>query len=116
MVTLPVLEVDVEFRLMNGHDEKKIVKGMEKDQKSKDGEHNISRQLQTMIVSVAGFTDTDSINLVISNMPQWILGIFESAYKTLPIPSLPHRHLSARLANTPKTWRCDDSGLFWPDS
>lgn len=117
MVTLPVLEVDVEFRLMNGHDEKKIVKGMEKDQKSKGAEHNITRQLQTMIVSVAGLQDPDSINMLVERMPTMDSRHLRSAYK-----------LTNPNVDTSQTFVCPSceytqdmevpmtADFFWPDS
>jgi len=117
MVTLPVLGIDVEFRLMNGHDEKSIVKGMEKDQKSRDGEHNISRQLQTMIVSVAGLQDSDSINMLVERMPTMDSRHLRSAYK-LANPNI----------DTSQTFECPSceytqdmevpmtADFFWPDS
>jgi len=117
MVTLPVLEIDVEFKLMNGHDEKKIVKGMEKDQKSKGAEHNITRQLQTMIVSVAGLEDPDSINMLIERMPTMDSRHLRSAYK-----------LANPNVDTSQTFECPSceytqdmevpmtADFFWPDS
>jgi len=117
LITLPVLEVDVEFRLMNGHDEKKIVKGMEKDQKSKDGEHNISRQLKAMIVSVAGLTDTDSINLVISNMPTADSRHLRAAYR-MTSPNI----ITTQTFECPSCEYTQDmevpmtADFFWPDS
>jgi len=116
LINLPVLEVDVEFRLMSGYDEKKIVQGMEKDQKSSNGEKNITRQLKAMIVSVAGLTDPDSIELVISRMPTADSRHLRTAYR-----------LSAPNVITTQTFQCPScdhsqdmevpmtADFFWPD-
>jgi len=101
---------------MNGHDEKKIVQGMEKDQKSLDGEQSITRQLKAMIVSVAGLTDPDSINLVISRMPTADSRHLRTAYR-----------LSAPNVITTQNFECSSceytqdmevpmtADFFWPD-
>ena len=117
MVTLPVLGIDVEFRLMNGYDEKKIVKGMEKDQKSNDSEHNITRMLENIVVSVAGLEDPDSINMLIDKMPTMDSRHLRTSYKMVN-PDV----------DTVQTFECSSceytqdmevpmtAEFFWPDT
>jgi len=67
-VTLPMTNVDVCFRLLNGRDEKSFLNGMQADKKTKN-ERNITRQLATIIVSLNGDSSIQAKQYFIDNVP-----------------------------------------------
>lgn len=67
-VTLPRTNVDVQFRLLNGRDEKAFLNGMQSDKKAKT-EKNITRQLATIVVSLNGDTSMQAKQYFIDNVP-----------------------------------------------
>jgi hypothetical protein len=67
-VTLPRTSVDVQFRLLNGRDEKTFVVGMQADKKAKS-EKNITRQLATIVVSLNGDSSIQAKQYFIDNVP-----------------------------------------------
>lgn len=67
-VTLPVTNVDVCFRLLNGRDEKTFLNGMQADKKTKN-EKNITRQLAAIIVSLNGDSSMQAKQYFIDNVP-----------------------------------------------
>ncbi len=67
-VTLPVTNVDVCFRLLNGRDEKTFLNGMQADKKTKN-EKNITRQLAAIIVSLNEDSSIQAKQYFIDNVP-----------------------------------------------
>jgi len=67
-VTLPVTNVDVCFRLLNGRDEKTFLNGMQADKKTKN-EKNITRQLAAIIVSLNEDSSVQAKQYFIDNVP-----------------------------------------------
>ena len=67
-ITLPRTGVDVQFRLLNGRDEKLFVSGMQSDKKTK-AEKNITRQLAAIVVSLNGDTSMQAKQYFIDNVP-----------------------------------------------
>tara|TARA_A100001515_G_scaffold130468_2_gene117716 strand:+ start:294 stop:1127 length:834 start_codon:yes stop_codon:yes gene_type:complete len=67
-ITLPRTGVDVQFRLLNGRDEKSFLSGMQSDKKTKD-ERNITRQLAAIVVSLNGDTSMQAKQYFIDNVP-----------------------------------------------
>lgn len=67
-VTLPRTNVDVQFRLLNGRDEKTFLNGMKSDKKEKS-EKNITRQLATIVVSLNGDSSIQAKQYFIDNVP-----------------------------------------------
>jgi hypothetical protein len=67
-VTLPRTGVDVQFRLLNGRDEKSFLTGMQNDKKLKD-ERNVTRQLAAIVVSLNGDSSMQSKQYFIENVP-----------------------------------------------
>ena len=65
---LPRTGVDVQFRLLNGRDEKVFMSGMEADRKSKS-EKNVTRQLATIVVSLNGDSSMQAKQYFIDNVP-----------------------------------------------
>ncbi len=67
-ITLPRTGVDVQFRLLNGRDEKSFLTGMQSDKKTK-AEKNITRQLAAIVVSLNGDTSMQAKQYFIDNVP-----------------------------------------------
>jgi hypothetical protein len=67
-ITLPRTNIDVQFRLLNGRDEKSFMNGMQADKKSKS-EKNITRQLATIVVSLNGDSSVQAKQYFIDNVP-----------------------------------------------
>jgi hypothetical protein len=67
-VTLPVTNVDVCFRLLNGRDEKTFLNGMQADKKTKN-EKNITRQIAAIIVSLNEDSSIQAKQYFIDNVP-----------------------------------------------
>ena len=65
---LPRTGVDVQFRLLNGRDEKVFMSGMEAARKSKS-EKNVTRQLATIVVSLNGDSSMQAKQYFIDNVP-----------------------------------------------
>ena len=79
---LPRTGVTVTFRLLTGRDEKRLLKAMENDRKRKVDEHNVSRQLVSMVTAVNGDSSTEAINYLVSNIPSIDSRHLRHAYKS----------------------------------
>jgi len=67
-VRVPRTGVDVRFRLLNGRDEKSFLNGMKNERKSKQ-EHNITRQLAAIVVSLNGDSSMQAKQYFVENVP-----------------------------------------------
>lgn len=67
--TLPKTGLEIDFKLLTGTDEKKLVSLLENARKSKKQENTITTQLKSIIVSVNGVTDRKAIAQVVDNIP-----------------------------------------------
>jgi hypothetical protein len=67
-VTLPRTGVDVQFRLLNGRDEKSFLSGLQSDKKTKT-EKNITRQIAAIVVSLNGDSSMQAKQYFIDNVP-----------------------------------------------
>lgn len=68
-VTIPHSPVDVEFRLLNGHDEHSIMNLAVKRKKKKVSDRLITDQLNFMIVSVMGHAEPEMIAKYVDSLP-----------------------------------------------
>lgn len=68
-VSIPHSPVDVEFRLLNGHDERAIMDLATKRKKKKVDGKLVTDQLNFMIVSVMGHTETEMIRKYVDSLP-----------------------------------------------
>lgn len=115
-VNLPITNLNVEFKLLTGADEKQIVKGMEIERKRKTPEKNVSRQLKTMIVAVNGDNSSAAINHLVDHMPSLDARHLRLAYK-----------LAAPNVDLTQSFECSEcdheqemevpltADFFWPD-
>ena len=85
-ISLPRTGVDVQFRLLNGRDEKTFLNGMKSDKKAKS-EKNITRQLATIVVSLNGDTSMQAKQYFIDNVPSLDSRHLRLAYR-LPAPNI----------------------------
>ena len=69
MVKLPLTEVDVEIRLLNGHDDKKLTDQANKKNKKNLDSSTLTDQLRAFIVSVNGIDSPFAIANFVSQMP-----------------------------------------------
>jgi hypothetical protein len=67
--TLPKTGYEVEVKLLNGHDERKLMSSAQRRKKLKMSEATLTDQLKTIIVSVNGNTDSSLINRFVDSMP-----------------------------------------------
>ena len=69
IISLPLTQVNVECRLLNGHDEIKLMKETQRKARRKLEESVLTDQMKTFIESVNGATDHLTISSFISSMP-----------------------------------------------
>ena len=68
-IKLPKTKTEVEVRLLNGHDEKRVIKMLENRRAHKLPEAPVTAHIKTFIASVNGHTDRSDINRFVDNMP-----------------------------------------------
>lgn len=91
-IKLPMSEVSVEVRLLNGVDERTLANLMENKKKKRLPESMLTDQLSMMIVSVEGHTDIQFKKTLIENMPALDARYLRKAYeKLVPTVDLAHR-------------------------
>ena len=113
---LPKTGLSVQFRLLNGIDERNIMSGMKSDRKQNIHERGVTRQLKNFIVSVDGNSQPKVIDYVVSNIPSIDSRHLRMAYK-----------LAAPNIDLTQVYLCDECGhsaemevpltadFFWPD-
>ena len=113
---LPRTGLSVEFKLLNGRDEKRMLSQIENQRKRKRAEANVTTQMKSLLVSVNGETSPQAIQYLVDN-----------------IPSIDSRHIRAcyKLVNPnidmSQFFTCQECGheeelevpltadFFWPD-
>ena len=115
VTTLPKSEVTVEFKLLNGSDEKAIARQAEMKKKQKLPESSQTDAFRTYIVSVNSSTDKKHINQFINSMPAMDSRFLRKMYTAL-VPNI----------DMTQTFACDECGheeemevpltaeFFWP--
>ena len=63
-VVLPLSSIQTRFRLLNGHDELRMVSGNQKDNEA----DLITKQMKSYVLDFNGYSDAKTINYVIDNM------------------------------------------------
>jgi len=69
IVSLPIMKIDIELKLLEGHDERRIIQLQENKRKKKLPETPLTDQLSAIIQSVNGSGDRSSINSLVNMMP-----------------------------------------------
>ena len=116
LVDLPVTNIQIEFRLLTGADEKQILKGTEADRRSKSGERNVTRQLKQFILSVNGANDRNSINQLVDNLPTMDARHLRLAYKLVsPNIDLTQHYVCSACDHEQEMEVPLTADFFWPD-
>ena len=115
-VTLPQTKLYVTFRLLNGYDENRVSKAIEREKKTKKTESLITQQLRSILVAVNENSEPEAIKYVIDNIPSRDSRHLRLAYKS----AAPNVDLSQNFDCD----ACDYSAemevplgaeFFWPD-
>ncbi len=113
---LPKTGLTVDFRLLNGRDEKNILAQAENDRKRKRPETNVTTQIKNMVVSVNNDESPQAINFLIENIPSLDARHLRTCYK-----------LTAPNVDMTQNFECSNCGheqdlevpltadFFWPD-
>ena len=113
---LPRTGLNVEFKLLNGQDEKNMLAQAESDRKRKRPEKNVTTQIRNMVVSVNNDDSPQAINYLIENMPSLDARHLRTCYK-----------LTAPNIDMTQLFTCEECGheqdmevpltadFFWPD-
>lgn len=114
--TLPKTGLSVDFKLLNGSDEKRLMSQAEAARKRKKHETNVTNQIQNMVVAVNGDESPQALNFLIENIPSLDARHLRTCYK-----------LTAPNIDMTQLFSCDNCGheqdmevpltadFFWPD-
>ena len=106
---------EVECKMLDGSDEKRMLKESERKKKKKIPESPITDMLNTILVSVSGHKDTETIRKAVAHMPAKDTRLLREAYQT----AIPNVDMS-------QTFECPQCGhnedmeiplsaeFFWP--
>lgn len=115
VITLPLTSVEVEVRLMNGSDEKRIARIMENKKKKRLPETMLTDQLSLMIVSVNGNPDNSLKKVLIDNMPAKDARYLRAAYERLvPTVDLTHNFQCSNCQFEGEMEVPFTTDFFWP--
>lgn len=102
--------VEVQFRLLNGADEKELTKGV------KTGDKFVTNQLHKIIHSVNGDTSTETIRSLIENLPMIDARLIRAAYKAVnPNIELNYNFTCSNCSHEQELEVPITAGFFWPD-
>ena len=114
-ITLPVSEITIEVRLMNGADEKRLANLMENKKKKRLPESVLTDQLNMMIVSIEGHEDNTLKRTLIENMPALDARYLRKAYeKLVPTVDLTHRFQCSGCEYEGEMEVPFTTDFFWP--
>tara|TARA_E500000305_G_C3996293_1_gene224728 strand:+ start:111 stop:965 length:855 start_codon:yes stop_codon:yes gene_type:complete len=90
MVKLPHSKVNVEVRLLTGHDEKYLIKWTENKRKNRLPESPMTDQFKVFVVSANGVTDQSQVHTFIETMPAADSRYLRQAYQKI-VPNVDMR-------------------------
>ena len=116
LVKLPKTQVECEFRLLMGHDEKHLMAKRKKGKlKKKDQDLSITKQTELMIVSLNGEPDPAMISYFAENMPVQDARYLRKAYeKVNPTTNLSTEFECESCGYTEDMEVPLSVGFFWP--
>jgi len=91
LIPLPKTDFVIETRLLTGHDEKKINQTIEHKRKRNFPESPVTDFLRSLIISVNGITEANSLNGFINSLPAMHARYIRKTYDKL-VPSLDLNH------------------------
>ena len=113
---LPKTGLTVDFKLLNGRDEKRLMSQAEAARKRKKHETNVTNQIQNMVVAVNNDDSPQALNFLIENIPSLDARHLRTCYK-----------LTAPNIDMTQLFTCENCGheqdmevpltadFFWPD-
>ena len=115
-VQLPQTKLDITFRLLNGYDETRVAKAMEREKKTKKTESLVTQQLRSILVAVNDNSEPEALNYVISNIPSRDSRHLRLAYKS----AAPNVDLTQNFDCEVCDYSADmevplGAEFFWPD-
>jgi hypothetical protein len=114
-IILPMSEVTVEVRLLNGYDERRLASLIENKRKKKLPESTLTDQLNLMIASVEGHTDKTFKKTLIENMPALDARYLRKAYeKLVPTVDLTHSFQCSNCEHEGEMEVPFTTDFFWP--
>ena len=117
IITLPKTNVEMEVRLMTGHDEARITAQIQKQKKHNLRQSTLSDQMKLVTVSLNGVTDRAQISNFISNMPALDARYFRKAYQRVtPSVSLKHDYTCPQCDYEADLEVPLQAEFFWPQS
>ena len=113
---LPKTRLKVDFRLMNGRDEKQILNEMENARKRRQNEQAVTLQLRKMVVAVEDNNTAEAVNYLIENMPSSDSRHLRMAYK-LAAPNVElDQHFECNECQFEQTMEVPlTADFFWPN-
>tara|TARA_R110000822_G_C15243074_1_gene486584 strand:- start:251 stop:1123 length:873 start_codon:yes stop_codon:yes gene_type:complete len=116
-VQVPNSPVDVQFRLLTGHDEKAMMDNAERRRKKKLPERNVTDMLNYMIVSVMGHEDRETIAKYVDSLPMRDSRFLRKAYESVsPSIELRKEFVCVNCDHTDDITFPFTTDFFWPNS
>lgn len=113
---LPKTQVTVAFRLMDGKDEKHLLRGMEQDRKKKIPERAVTRQLASTLVSANGDTSIEALEYLLLNIPSMDARHIRQCYKAVaPNVDLTQDFACGECGHEQPMEVPLSAEFFWPD-
>ncbi len=114
-VSLPLSKISVEFKFLNGLDERNIILKTQENQKNNLPENGMTQQIKYFIVSVNGETDRRKISQFIDNMPAKDAKYLRTIYKNInPNVSLEQTFACSSCQHEEVMEVPFTSDFFWP--
>jgi hypothetical protein len=114
--TIPMSNVEVTFRLLNGHDERRMTDNSERRKKKKQDDRLITDQLKLMLVSVMGHEEPDLINRFVESLPLRDSRFLRKLYETVtPSIELRQEFVCAECGHEDDIKFPFTTDFFWPD-
>tara|TARA_R110002096_G_scaffold198278_1_gene382049 strand:+ start:81 stop:953 length:873 start_codon:yes stop_codon:yes gene_type:complete len=116
-VQVPNSPVDVQFRLLTGHDEKAMMDNADRRRKKKLPERNVTDMLNYMIVSVMGHEDRETIAKYVDSLPMRDSRFLRKAYESVsPSIELRKEFVCVNCDHTDDITFPFTTDFFWPNS
>ena len=116
-VQIPNSPVEVQFRLLTGHDEKAMMDNAERRRKKKLPERNVTDMLNYMIVSVMGHEDRETIAKYVDSLPMRDSRFLRKAYESVsPSIELRKEFVCVNCDHTDDITFPFTTDFFWPNS
>jgi len=114
--TIPTSNVDITFKLLNGHDEKQMTDASARRKKKKQDNQLITTQLKLMLTSVMGHEEPDLISRFADSLPLRDSRFLRKLYETVaPSIELRQEFVCAECGHEDDITFPFTTDFFWPD-